>query len=198
MLQNITLRQRFLAIAVLTLLLFVSIAAMGIWVAVSLSGALQQSATQSSALRNHMLADTMHDALRGDVLAAILAGESRSADQIEVVKADLEEHAATFRDAVAANASLDLLPDVREALSNVDAPLAEYIASAEQIVARALYDPRGAVGLMPSFNEKFKHLEDTMESAADVIEGHAEEQAEESTAATGLAGTRPEKHRQTL
>ena len=85
----------------------VTIAGLGMWIAVSLSGSLVRTGVQSSALRNHMQADMMHDALRGDVLAAILAGGSGSEEDRAKARTDLKEHVATFKNAIAANQSLE-------------------------------------------------------------------------------------------
>ena len=187
MIEHTTLRQRFLAIGVLTLLLSVAIAGLGMWVAVSLSDSLDRTGIQANALRNHMLADMMHDALRGDALAAILAGGSGSSEDGAAARSDLEEHVATFRDAIAANRSLPLSPEVAEALASVDAPLDKYISSAEQMVALGLANPAAATADFPTFMESFRQLEKAMESAADRIESRATAEAEASSATARTA-----------
>ncbi len=48
--------------------------------------------TSSDALRNHMQADMMHDALRGDVTAALLAAARQDADGVKAARASLGEH----------------------------------------------------------------------------------------------------------
>src|ERR1700741_2902166 len=67
----------------------------------SLVGDSQQIATSGSALRAQMEADMMHDALRADVLAALLAGATQAADKRKGIEADLSEHVQNFRDALA-------------------------------------------------------------------------------------------------
>jgi len=50
------------------------LAGVGLWAITSLSGALEKNEIAAASLRNHMMSDMMHDALRGDVLAAMQAG----------------------------------------------------------------------------------------------------------------------------
>jgi len=51
----------------------------------------------NQALRDHMDADMMHDALRADVLAALHAAEKKDSAAVTVAAKDTQEHAAQFR-----------------------------------------------------------------------------------------------------
>lgn len=139
----------------------------------------------SAALRNHLEADMMHDALRGDVLAALLAA---TPDERDAVRTDLGEHAELFREAVAANQELELPAAVDEALRALDEPLDAYIASAEEIVGVALDDRAAGQARLPIFLDDFGTLEGAMGDASDVISEHAA--AAEAEAADEVAGAR--------
>lgn len=52
--------------------------------------------TIGTALRLQMQADMMHDALRSDVLAGLLAGVRAQPEEQKQVQADLAEHRQTF------------------------------------------------------------------------------------------------------
>src|SRR5262249_39392901 len=64
--------------------------------------------TITTALHNHGEADTMHDALRADVLAALLGAKNKNTAGIAEAAKDLGEHEKNFRDSMAANKSLTL------------------------------------------------------------------------------------------
>ena len=66
-------------------------------------------------LRNHLEGDMMHDALRSDVLAALLA---ETPEDTRGAQADLREHAEHFREVLASNRQL-ATGDAAEALSGV-------------------------------------------------------------------------------
>ena len=121
--------------------------------------------------RNHMAADMVHDALRGDALASLLAESQADKD---AVMADVREHAASFRAMIAENERHTVTPDVREALTATKPVLENYIASAEKICGIARADKAAAAAMMPEFLEAFSTLEEEMESLADRIAQMAE------------------------
>lgn len=148
------------------------IACVGLWAVTSLTGALETNAVATMALRNHMMSDMMHDALRGDVLAAMQAGSTNDTAAYKTVKEDLNEHVETFKEMFAANNALDLSADVRRALNDVQGPLDAYIASALPIVDLAGRNLAAARNDFPTFVVKFGELEDVMEAVGGVIEAN--------------------------
>ncbi|BCJ91233.1 hypothetical protein IZ6_19680 [Terrihabitans soli] len=181
------LQRVFLINGMATILLAGGIAGVGIWAATSLSGAIETSQTASSALRHHMAADMMHDALRGDVLAAIEAGTAGTEQQKTEVKTDLAEHVAAFKENVETNKALPLPEEIDTTLSALEQPLAEYITSAETIVPMALQEPAAAREKLAAFIEKFGTLEEAMGKAADVIEQNAEARTIENQSLAALS-----------
>jgi methyl-accepting chemotaxis protein len=154
-----------------------ALAALGVMVGVVLVGLADRSlgtverrlnaqVTTSEALRNHLEGDMMHDALRADVLAALGA---RTADDKASVRADLADHAKTFRARLAANQKLPLAPEVRRSIASVTKPLAAYIESAQTTVAAALADPEAARAQLPEFMERFHAMEDAQEKVSDQV-----------------------------
>jgi methyl-accepting chemotaxis protein len=185
MLKTISARVAFAGVAVLVLC--AASAGAGMWMTASLGQALNESSRSAEVLRNHMQADMMHDALRSDVLSAILATEPGSGIEIADVRAETADHVASFREAMTANKALATDPAIRESLGQVEAPLQAYIASAERIVAAAAGDPAAARAGLTPFKQSFLDLETRMEDTAGDIEtvALAAKQAAEAQAAFG-------------
>lgn len=120
-------------------------------------------------LRNHMQSDMMHDALRADVLAAILAADPAAGVSKDAVKADLEEHRANFKEMVDANKKLAADPVTKKVLTDLDTPLTTYIDSATKMVELAGTKPADALKALPDFMAQFSTLEGAMEQAGDQI-----------------------------
>jgi methyl-accepting chemotaxis protein len=127
-----------------------------------------QNAT--TALRNQMEADMMHDALRADVLAALYGATIKDNSYIEAARSGLGEHAGHFRQQVSDLQAMKLSPPATAAVRDVAGPLENYIKSAETIVATAGKEVAAAQALMPEFLRGFEALEDKMSGVSDAIE----------------------------
>ncbi|MFO1185074.1 MAG: methyl-accepting chemotaxis protein [Bauldia sp.] len=138
----------------------------------ALTEKLRLSHVITVALRNHTNADMMHDALRADVYAALLFG-GESADRKAEILGDVGEHASEFRKYVAETKALTLPQDVRVPLEALEQPLADYIATVENLVGVAVTNRAKAEALLPGFQEQFHTLELAMGEAGDKIEQFA-------------------------
>ena len=165
-----TIRQKVIAGCVAILLLCVGSAGAGLWVANDLTRALARSAQSANLLRNHMQADQMHDALRGDVLSALLARNPDTAIHLDDVRKDMAEHEALFHASIKATLAQAHDPATLSVLKNLDEPLEAYIASAENLLKLAGTDPQAADKAFGAFSERFKVLEVAMEQASETIE----------------------------
>ena len=164
------------ALAAVTVLASVSSAA-GLWAVTHLGGGLTDTLRSAKVLTTHMDGDMMHDALRADVLMALRAGDPTSGVAIADVKKDLEEHAKTFRDDLAANKKLATDPATRAALAAIEAPLNDYITGAESMADLAGRDLPAAKAAMPKFLALFEQLEGLQEQATLKIEASAQAEA---------------------
>ncbi len=133
----------------------------------------QAIANSGAALRAQMAADMMHDALRSDVLAALLAGVKQDPAARQAIEADLAEHSDTFKTSLSQLDALPLDPNARAAASKVRPALDAYIASAAQVVRLAFSDLAAAEAQMPAFQAAFKTLEDDMEALSGLIEAQS-------------------------
>jgi methyl-accepting chemotaxis protein len=132
------------------------------------------------ALRNHMEGDMMHDALRADVLSALLTAARKDADGEKEVRADLADHTKNFRERMAANESLKLSTEVQAALQEVSQPLSDYIKAAESLTSLAFKDVSAADVQFPQFLKSFEILEGKLSNISDLIEANGKKAQEES------------------
>ncbi|MGC4072668.1 MAG: methyl-accepting chemotaxis protein [Nibricoccus sp.] len=124
----------------------------------------------------------MHDALRADVLAALLAAAKHDTASADEVASDLAEHEKIFRNSLAANNALPLSENIRSALTAAAKPLAAYLASASHIAGLARQDEAAASAAMPEFMDSFSALEKRMAAISDKIEAEARATHEHSAA----------------
>ncbi|AWY39710.1 HAMP domain-containing protein [Pseudomonas putida] len=132
--------------------------------------AVQDNDVSMSALRNHLEADMMHDALRADVLSAMLVGLDKSTSTKAEVRSSLEEHAAHFRQMLADNLKLPVNDTLKTALNQIKPSLDTYISAAERIVGLALENPEAAQKELSGFNNAFSQLEGQMAALSELIE----------------------------
>ena len=112
----------------------------------------------------------MHDALRGDVFAALRAGAKKDAEGMKEVQQDLAEHVKQFRNGIKENHERTLSPEITAALKAIDEPLENYIKSAEGIIALATTDAAAAELKFPDFLKDFRSLEERMSKVSDLFE----------------------------
>ncbi len=132
---------------------------------------MDASSNLLSSMRQHMMADMMHDNLRGTVFRALYAMQTDDAASAKEAEADLKKSIETFRAAIAAQDKLDLPASIREQVGKVKAPLEAYIAKAEKVVGSASAKERDrAVAELGEFTWAFEVLEKDMALVAEQIE----------------------------
>ncbi len=179
-------RQNMLATGVVSLLAIALVAGLGLWGQSRLARALVDNELNASALRNHLEADMMHDALRADVLEA-LSSQPGDAAAGEEVHNSLREHGDWFRKALAENAKLPLAPEIRNAITELQPVLENYIHAAENIAGQALKDPQAARLQMPEFSQRFSEVESRNAALSSHIEASTAQTRELSESAVRQA-----------
>jgi len=170
MLGSVSIQQKIFATSVVTVVMLVLISV------VSYLGISRQTAElggvviTSSALRSHLEADMMHDALRADVLAGLRAGRDGTDASRQEVLTDLAEHVENFRTSIAENAGRDLGAETKAALDEVTPRLEAYIQSAESVVAQSFENNFSAEAEFPKFLDAFRELEVALSAVSDLIE----------------------------
>jgi len=170
---SLSVKQKLVAFAVLSMAIMLLVGGSGYRGQQRQSAALAEMTVKLGALRNHFEADMMHDALRGDVLAALHAGSTGRRDEAADIEAALAEHVATFAKALDANEGLTLPADVEAALLTARPALSAYETAAKHIVEQAFVDAAAAEALLPEFDAAFSRLEDEMGKLSDLIETSA-------------------------
>ena len=140
----------------------------------------------SALLRDHMTADMMHDAVRGDVLAVLRAASAGDLNLAENRKA-LTEDAAALRTALAADAAYADAPAIVAHANRIKPQVDTYVATAQRIADAAATDPARAAALLPSFLKAFEDLEGGMSTLSDAIEAHLADVSAQATAIARLA-----------
>ncbi|MCB0336632.1 MAG: methyl-accepting chemotaxis protein [Bdellovibrionales bacterium] len=132
----------------------------------------EQMVATNSIIRNHLEGDMMHDALRGDIMKALLVaseGSSLLGTPNEVIT-EINEHAETFASLVAQNEELITDPVMMQALQELKKPLKEYLDGAKFLASEIFKDSTKAHSRLGRFFELFSNLEVAMEKMSDLIE----------------------------
>jgi methyl-accepting chemotaxis protein len=185
---SLTIRHKLLGLSLIGLTLVLCIGTTGYFTVNRLNVASEAITVSGSALKHQLQADMMHDALRADVLAALLASTKASAaTQQKDIQTDLDEHAGTFREAMKALEALPLDDKVREATTRIRPALDAYIDQALKVSKLAFTDATAAESHHPAFMTAFKTLEEEMSTLSDLIETGAQATQAHSEAMAGTA-----------
>jgi methyl-accepting chemotaxis protein len=127
----------------------------------------------ASALQSQQFADMMHDAIRGDATAAILATQRKDEAQMKEVDTDYREHSEAIRTRMEENRGRDLGPVVATKLREISVPLDHYLKAAGETIALAHHDVASAEASFPALQQSFHEMEDAMAALSDAIESEA-------------------------
>lgn len=167
---SFNIKTSLLILATTAMLFCLGIGGSGFVTIFSLKTSVSQLAEGQAMTRRQLEADMMHDALRGDVLAAILDAQNGKTGEEKAVKAALADHAANFRAMMAGNNKSITDPDTRRQFTKLQPVLTRYIASAEKMVGRAFADPDGVMDAIPEFSKDFEALETEMATLSDALD----------------------------
>jgi len=140
-----------------------------------LDGALLQVGDTAQAIRRQMDADMMHDAIRSDVLAALLAVREGRVLEIPEIQRDLVAHGERLKLNIAINAKADLGEAVRAQTAATQPRLNLYIDAARQVVAATVRGGQVDARKVAEFEKDFAALEIEMEKLSDLIQRDVED-----------------------
>ena len=167
---SLTIRAKLIMMAVTSMLITIMVGASGYFGLSNVDGAIGEISINSTALRNHLTADMMHDALRADVQSAMVASLSGNKYQFESIENELTNHVKLFKDSLAANEKLQLNSKIKKLLNDTRPKLAVYIEASQAIAQAAKTDSTQAQEMMPAFKASFDALTVEMEALSDEIE----------------------------
>src|SRR3954465_15417181 len=107
---SVTIGKRFLIAGLIAIIALAVVSGLGVWGTIEAAKGSAQINTISTAVRNHMEADMMHDALRADVLYALREGRNGNKEAQAAIEADTTEHVKNFEEHIEANKELTLPP----------------------------------------------------------------------------------------
>ena len=174
-------RTRVLLPVAVGTLAVLAVAATGSRTATDLEQVTRGVTVDSEVLANHLTGDMMHDALRADVLAVLLA---ETPAEVAEHRAEIEAHGATFLEMQDANADLATDPELLGALEEARPALEAYLASARRIADVAAGDRAAAKALLPEFAAAFEELATAQEALSAQI---ADDIAADRTASEAVA-----------
>lgn len=128
-----------------------------------------------SMLRNHMVGDMMHDAVRGAVFAALYGAATENPARVRSASQDLDEYTANYREIMAKNRKLARDPELIAQLEKTNSDVEAYLATARTMVDAADQGRAGAERQFPQFNATFDRLETSMEEIGLTFEDLLEE-----------------------
>jgi methyl-accepting chemotaxis protein len=163
------LRNQILGLGLVGLLLTVLVGGTGVMNATRLSVAFDQSINTGLALQKSQEADMMHDAIRGDVLLALLSAASNDPSGLEQSKKDLDEHVKTFNEAIATIQGIPLSDATKAQITKIGPTLNAYVESAKKVQGLASTDAQQAQSSVPEFQKAFSGLEETMGALSEAV-----------------------------
>jgi methyl-accepting chemotaxis protein len=171
---NLTIRGRLWLLGAGGVLLALVIGGVALRTFGRIGESVDELTTVSNAVRHHMDADMMHDAIRADVLAALAAA---TPEDIVTAERDAVEHGDRLGERMDENAALSLPEELLEAIAGVAEPLAAYRESALRLIRQAASDHDAALAMLPEFRATFEALETSMEVTGDQIQAVSERTA---------------------
>jgi methyl-accepting chemotaxis protein len=164
---------QLIVFSVIGLLFILIVGAVGLYSERQISAALQSNTIASAAMRNHMEADMMHDALRADVLAGALAAATKQFEQRKSIEKETGDHLQMFRRALLENEALALSPGIKSELKGVRPLVEAYLTDSQALVATAFTKPEELQVRLPKYMAAFEAVEGKMGQLSDSIEKNA-------------------------
>jgi len=125
------------------------------------------------ALQSHQSADMMHDALRGDAIAAMLAARTKNTAQLAETRKDYAEHAGIFRTETEANAHRNLGAEGNGKLKELGVIVERYLRLTGESIALSAKDVTAAEAGFNAVQDSFHEMEEAMGAVSQAIEAEA-------------------------
>jgi methyl-accepting chemotaxis protein len=181
-----TIRSRILVLSGIAVALVTLVGITGWFPMRGLLDANRRVAANTTLTVSHLEADMMHDALRADVLAALVAGSA--ADRAEA-RTRFADHAGRLRRAIEQSRAVSVDPTLRSAVDQVQPGLEAYIGAGLAILDRIdRDDPTGARQRLDDFHTRFLDLESEMKGIRLRIAADTDQVRADTAAMANLGG----------
>ena len=167
---HLTVRGMLIAMTAFFMLAMLALAGGGLVNIQRLDDALLQVSDTALAIRRQMDADMMHDAIRSDVLAALLAVNLGQTEKIPEIRKDLIAHSERLKLNIINNAKADLGDAVRKQSLRTEPSLERYVVAARDVVTAISGGGRVDAEKIAEFEKDFDQLEIEMEKLSNLIQ----------------------------
>jgi methyl-accepting chemotaxis protein len=167
---NLSVRQSVSLIALLGVLAAAGLSASAALRFDETKASIDRSQTLTQALRTHMIADMMHDAIRADVLASLVA---RDEAERRAARGSLDEHLSELNRQLVANENRGLSGPLTAQLHTAKVKLADYQRLSLQVVGLTNSDRAAALAALRDFYASFDHLEEELEQVGNALAAEA-------------------------
>ena len=164
---RLTIAARLVGVGIVGVLSVGAVATAAIDATSNQRAATSRMASVSQGMSEQWNADMMHDGIRADVMAALVAGND--ADRETFGTAEVADHAQLMKDKVAAAQALAPAA-LQEQFSAVRPRVDAYGTMATEIVDLAVKDPAAARARLPEFYDLFSELEESLGAVDDSME----------------------------
>jgi methyl-accepting chemotaxis protein len=178
-----TIRNQLILAGALASGLIMLLAGISFYAVVHVQHEVELALAEARLIRNHLLGDMMHDALRADVLAAQIAARSADGAALASIAKDAEEHSRLFAETFDANLKADLKPEMAESLRKLQPQIRQYTEGVQAAVRQFSSNAAEAEKQIPALLAQFKALESGMVDARELMEAAVAETEKESLAA---------------
>jgi len=170
--KNWSVKSMLLGNSVLSNSLLILVGAVGLTALITLDGVVLETNKTSEAVQRQMDADMMHDAIRGDVLSALLAVQQGKLDEIPDIRAGLSEHAERLLSNLTENAQTSTNPLVIEQSRAALDKAKRYVQDSKKLLQGSI-DGGDLTALSNTFLEDFEILETDMAELSTTIAAEA-------------------------
>jgi methyl-accepting chemotaxis protein len=164
------LKTQILALGLAGVAISVLVGAIGFFNASKAASDIEDAIHASGTLQASQEADMMHDAVRADVLLALVGSTNKDNSQLKEAQEGLTVHTETFLKNLAildkAALSLAATAKVKESVPMVQ----QYIASGEAVIKLSATNLEQAQAAMPGFQAAFDKLEKQLGEQGDLIQ----------------------------
>ena len=167
------LRQQILLLGLVGILMACMVGAIGLFSASRLAAAIDNSARTEQAMRTSQEADMLHDAVRSDVMMALLSAISGNATQLGEAQTALQAHTLEFNKLMTNLQNMDAFAALKTSLATTVPMVKRYTDAADSLLKLTLSDLPGAQAALPEFQKLFQELELQMGAQADTISKQA-------------------------
>ncbi|MEC5385002.1 methyl-accepting chemotaxis protein [Uliginosibacterium sp. H3] len=172
-LENVSLRTLLTALAVLGSACVVVNGGVALMGGRAMTGAVTEIVSTQKHVRVQMEVDMMHDAVRADVLEALLGTATHKDDLLKEAATEFGQHEAKMRKLFAEVAGV--IPDTA-LRKEVEPVLDRYLQSARSIIETPPSDATAGDAKLQAFTKDFDTLEDSLAKVTESIETLAQEQ----------------------